>query len=73
VPPDNEADVMDKGTTAAATAMLSDPVTDWGDAAESLTVTAKLELPDAFGVPLITPAVERVNPAGNEPEAKLHL
>jgi hypothetical protein len=52
--------------------MLSDPVTDWGDAAESLTVTVKLELPDAFGVPLITPAVERVNPAGNEPEAKLH-
>ena len=74
VPPGMEVDVMDKGTTgAAATTMLSDPVADWGDDAESLTVTVKLELPDALGVPLITPAVERVNPAGSEPEAKLQV
>jgi hypothetical protein len=53
--------------------MLSDPLADWGDDAESVAFTVKLKLPEAVGVPLITPAVERVNPAGSEPEAKLQV
>jgi hypothetical protein len=34
------------------------------DAAESLTVTAKLNVPDAVGVPEITPAELNVSPDG---------
>src|SRR5439155_14225158 len=34
----------------------------------SVAVTVKLALPSAVAVPLISPAVESVSPAGSEPE-----
>ncbi len=38
----------------------------------SVTLTLKFADPAAVGVPEIVPAVERVNPAGNEPVATDH-
>ena len=35
--------------------------------AESVTITVKLKVPDAVGVPEITPFVPRVNPPGRVP------
>jgi hypothetical protein len=35
-------------------------------------LTLKDEIPLVEGVPLMAPPVERANPAGREPEAKLH-
>jgi hypothetical protein len=40
---------------------------------ESLTVTLKEEATATVGVPLMVPLEERVNPAGTEPEATLHV
>jgi hypothetical protein len=40
---------------------------------ESLTVTLKDEATAAVGVPLMVPLLERVTPAGKEPEATLHV
>ena len=41
--------------------------------AESVTVTEKVGVPVAVGLPLRTPAVERVNPPGNvEPLVTVH-
>jgi hypothetical protein len=37
----------------------------------SVTVTAKVNVPTDFGVPLITPEVESVSPVGSEPEASV--
>lgn len=44
----------------------------WGEVSESVTVTLNENVPLAVGLPLIVPLVERVNPAGNEPEVMLH-
>ena len=38
---------------------------------ESVAVTVKLKVPAAVGVPLSTPALERVRPVGAEPAADL--
>jgi hypothetical protein len=40
---------------------------------ESVTLTVKLEDPDAVGVPEIVPPAESVKPAGNEPEEMLQV
>jgi hypothetical protein len=40
---------------------------------ESVTFAAKVNEPDAVGVPEIVPAVERVRPAGREPEPIVQL
>lgn len=45
----------------------------WGEVSESLTVTLNEDIPLAVGVPLIVPLGERVNPAGKEPEERLHV
>lgn len=57
---------------AAAMVRLRAEVTAWGEDSESRSVTLKEEEPLASGVPLMTPLVERVSPAGREPDAKLH-
>ena len=42
--------------------------------AESVTVTLKVEVPDAVGMPLIAPVVAfNVRPAGKLPVVTLHL
>ena len=35
---------------------------------ESVTVTVKLEVPEAVGVPVMAPVVLRLSPAGSEPD-----
>ena len=40
---------------------------------ESVTRTVKLEVPEAVGVPLITPPELRLKPAGSEPDASDQL
>lgn len=45
-------------------------VTACGEDSESLTVTLKEDVPLAVGLPLMVPLVERVNPAGKEPETR---
>ena len=52
----------------AATVMVKALVVETGVAAESVTLTVKLEVAAAVGVPEITPVVARVSPAGREPE-----
>lgn len=44
----------------------------WGEVSESLTVRPNENVPLAVGVPLIVPPLERDNPAGNDPEVRLH-
>ncbi len=63
-------DVVD---AAATMARLRAEVTVWGVLSASVTVTLKEAAPLEFGVPLIVPLVESVNPRGNEPEATLHV
>ncbi len=58
---------------AAAMVSFSAEVTDLGVLSASFTVTLKEEAPLASGVPLMVPLVERVNPAGKEPEARLQV
>jgi hypothetical protein len=50
-------------------------VTDlfWPFAAESVTVTPKVEVPATVGVPEITPLFASVNPAGRLPDETFHL
>jgi hypothetical protein len=64
-----------EGPAVAFTVMLRFPVCESGvGVLESTTWTEKLVLPAVAGVPLITPAEERVNPAGNEvPFARLKV
>jgi hypothetical protein len=58
---------------AALTLILKVAVCVSGGALESITVTAKLVLPAAVGVPLISPALESHNPAGRLlPDASVH-
>jgi hypothetical protein len=45
----------------------------WGEVAESVAWTVKEKVPLALGVPLMTPELESVRPAGSEPEARLHV
>lgn len=40
---------------------------------ESVAVIAKLDVPLAVGVPVITPALESVSPAGRLPEDNAHV
>ena len=40
---------------------------------ESVTLTVKLNVPAAVGVPLSTPAADKVNPAGNVPVASAYV
>src|ERR1019366_3734708 len=39
----------------------------------SVTLTEKVEVPMAVGVPLITPAPDRFSPLGSEPEVRDHV
>jgi hypothetical protein len=55
-----------------ATAIESDAVADWLGLPLSTTLTEKLDVPLALGVPEITPADERLRPAGREPDAIDH-
>ncbi len=48
-------------------------VTDCGVLSESLTVMLKEDVPLTEGVPLMMPLVVRANPAGKEPEVRLHV
>jgi hypothetical protein len=45
------------------------PEADWAVDPLSVTVTLKVEVPLAVGVPEITPALESVSPAGKLPGA----
>jgi hypothetical protein len=40
---------------------------------ESVTLTVKVEDPAVVGVPEIVPLVERLNPAGKDPELMLQV
>jgi hypothetical protein len=54
--------------------MLRLPVAVWGvGAAESVTVTVKVEVPGVVGTPVITPAELRVSPPGRLPEVTAHM
>lgn len=44
-----------------------------GNDSESLTVMPNENVPLAVGAPLMVPLLERANPAGNEPEARLQI
>ena len=61
------------GGAGAAMVSASEAVAACGEASESFTVTLNEEVPLADGVPLMAPAVERVRPAGREPEARLQV
>jgi hypothetical protein len=39
----------------------------------SVTCTVKVEGPVPVGVPSMTPAVDKANPAGSEPDAMVHV
>ena len=71
VPPDREEVETESVGVAAATAMLSDLVAVLLLA--SVTLTVKVEVPDAVGVPEIVPDEEfRLIPAGSEPLLTAH-
>ena len=53
--------------------MLICEVAVTGDDSESATCTVKVEVPAAVGVPAISPAVLRLNPAGRLPETSVHV
>jgi hypothetical protein len=53
--------------------MLRLPVVVCGGVAESVTVTVKLKVPAAVGVPEITPPGLKVNPVGRAPDVMLHV
>ena len=55
------------GVAAGATAMLRFAVAVFAGALESVTLTVKDTVPDAVGVPLITPPLLMLNPAGKDP------
>ena len=59
--------IVTGGVTTAATAMLRLAVAVFAGALESATRTVKDTVPDAVGVPLITPLLLRLNPAGKDP------
>jgi len=40
---------------------------------ESFAWLVKVKVPDAVGVPLMTPKLERVSPVGNCPEASVQV
>lgn len=48
-------------------------VAAWREASESFAVTLNEEVSLDVGVPLIAPLMERANPAGKEPEARLQV
>ena len=65
--------MITSGTGAGVTLIESCAVADWGVAAESATRTVKVLVPEAVGVPLITPLEEfSVRPPGSEPTEILH-
>jgi hypothetical protein len=68
VPPGREEVVICTAVTAAFTAMLRLAVLVCAGELESVTLTVNEEVPAAVGVPLITPEVLSVNPAGKDPE-----
>lgn len=45
----------------------------WGVVALSATVTVKLKVPDAVGVPLMVPPLDNVSPPGKTPVGKVHV
>ena len=53
--------------------MLNELVAAWAEVAESFACTKKYEVAVALGVPLMTPELESVNPAGRLPEASVHV
>jgi hypothetical protein len=66
---------MLKGVVAAATVMASDFVAVCAvDVAESVTLIAKLKVPEVVGVPEIDPvAALKFIPAGRDPELIDHV
>ena len=58
---------------AAATVRETAWVAVTAGVAESVTRTVKLEVAAAVGVPLMTPAALRFNPAGRVPDATVHV
>jgi hypothetical protein len=52
------------GHAFGAIVMLNCCVAVWGVAAESVTCTVNVVVPDPVGVPVICPALESVSPAG---------
>ena len=62
-----------KPPVAAAVMMLNELVAAWAEVAESFACTKKYEVAVALGVPLMTPELESVNPAGRLPEASVHV
>ena len=59
---------------AALTVMLSCCVADWEPPTlESVTLTVKVDVPTAVGVPVIAPALLRVRPAGRDPALAVNV
>ena len=67
MPPGSDDVLIVTGVTAAATAMPRFAVAVLAGALESAARTVKDTVPDAVGVPLITPEPLRLSPAGKEP------
>jgi hypothetical protein len=57
----------------ALTAIDREVVAVWGDAAESFAETVNEDWPLAVGVPLIVPLLDKVRPAGKDPDARLQV
>ena len=60
-------------TGAAATVMLSGPVTVSAGLLESVAFTVTVKVPAVVGVPLTTQAADRVSPAGSAPPVSRQL
>jgi hypothetical protein len=64
--------VIESGVRATVIDRLAEAVL--GGLLESVTVTVKLDVPDAVGVPVIAPdEAPRLSPAGSEPEVIAHV
>ena len=73
VPLVSEDVVMDSGPEVAATVMDRALVAETGVAEESVTLTVKLKVPVAVGVPEITPVELRVSPVGRVPAERVQV
>ena len=69
--PEARDEVVTEGGMAAAATTIESDLVAVADAA-SVTLTVKLDVPEAVGGPEITPELLRLRPAGSEPLARAH-
>ena len=69
--PEARDEVVTEGGMAAAATTIESDLVAVADAA-SVTLAVKLAVPDAVGVPEMTPELLRLRPAGSEPLVRAH-